>query len=119
MRRDPSESLARYFRRRGTPAFTAEQYTRQGMLDALREMRRRQAHEQGVKFLGQAAQVFARDLTEVLDLPLADIATVLLAAGGAVGVIAELYSLEATTVAGVLQYAADDLDQQAKAGERP
>lgn len=33
--------------------------------------------------------------------------------------IAELYSLEATTVAGVLQYAADDLDQQAKAGERP
>lgn len=51
------------------------------MLDALREMRRRQAHEQGVKFLGQAAQVFARDLTEVLDLPLADIATVLLAAG--------------------------------------
>ncbi|MET9122940.1 hypothetical protein [Streptomyces sp. NPDC004528] len=112
---DPSETLAQYFRRR---AFTAEQYTRQGMLDALREVRRTQAHESGVKFLGQAAEVFEQDLAAVVDLPPADIATVLLAAGGAIGVMAELYGLSASHVAGVLHYAADDFDRQAEAGEQ-
>jgi hypothetical protein len=117
MSNEHADALARYFTRRGTRAFTSEDYTRQGMLDALRELRRRQAYDPNVRFLGQAAEAIARDLTQVIDLPPADIATVLLAAGGAVGVLAELYGLSATNIAGVLQYVADDLDQAAKAGE--
>ncbi|MFF3884112.1 hypothetical protein [Streptomyces sp. NPDC001914] len=113
------EALARYFRRRGTPAFTTESYTRQGMLDALREARRHRSGDAHVRFLGQAAATFVRDLTEVVDLPPADIATVLLAAGGAVGVFAELHGFNGTDIAGLLQYAADDLDRAAKAGEQP
>lgn len=112
-----ASNLARYFARRGTPAFTYESYSRSGMLGALRELRQRGAHTAEVKFLGQAAEAFTRDLMEVLDLPPADVATVLLAAGGAVGVLAELHGLSATNVAGLFQYAADDLDQAAKAGE--
>jgi hypothetical protein len=117
-RRDNAEALARYFRRRGTPAFTTESYTREGMLDALREVRRLRSQDGEVKLLGQSAQVLVRDLNDVIDLPLADIATVLLAAGGAVGLFAELHGFNGTEIAGVLQYAADDLDQAAKAGEQ-
>ncbi|MFD7793561.1 hypothetical protein [Streptomyces sp. NPDC059759] len=117
MSNEQADAVARYFTQRGVRAFTAEQYTRQGVLDALRELRRRRSQSTEVKFLGQAAQSFARDLADVIDLPPADIATVLLAAGGAVGVLAQLHGLSGTDIAGVLQYTADDLDRAAKAGE--
>lgn len=112
-----ANTLARYFARRGTPSFTYESYSRTGMLSALRELRRRGAHTSNVKFLGQVARGLASDLAEVIDLPPADIVTVLLAVGGAAGVLAELNELSAVDLAGALQYAADDLDQRATAGE--
>ncbi|MFF0139746.1 hypothetical protein ACFYRN_25240 [Streptomyces sp. NPDC005227] len=112
-----ASTLARYFARRGTPAFTYESYSRSGMLSALRELRRRGAHTSNVKFLSQVSHGLARDLAEVIDLPPADIATVLLAAGGAIGVLAEQHDLSALEVAGALQYTADDLDQAAKASD--
>ncbi|WDO09903.1 hypothetical protein ME763_31940 [Streptomyces murinus] len=113
------EALVRELARRGRRAFTAEQYTRQGMLDAVRENRRRHACEPSVQFAAHAAEHLAREITQVVDLPPADIATVLLAAGGAAGLMAELHHLDGTTVAGILQATADELDQQAKVGEQP
>lgn len=116
---DRRDALAREFARRGVRTFTREQYTRQGMLDALRENRRRNANEPHVQALGHFARTLADDLADVLDLSPADIATVLLVAGGAGGVLAELHGLRGPTLAGVIQYAADELDQRATGGERP
>ncbi|MGW1001738.1 hypothetical protein [Streptomyces sp. NPDC002520] len=111
------EAVIRELARRGRRAFTAEQYTRQGMLDAVRENRRRNASDPHVHFVGDAARHLAQEIANVVDLPPADIATVLLAAGGAGGVMAELHHLHGTTLAGMFQTAADELDQQAAGGE--
>jgi hypothetical protein len=113
------EALVRELARRGRRAFTAEQYTRQGMLDAVRENRRRHAADPSVQFVSSAARHLASEITAVVDLPPADIATVLLAAGGAGGVLAELHRLPGITLAGVLQMTADVLDQRANGGEQP
>ncbi|MCC9154851.1 hypothetical protein LZP81_31085 [Streptomyces parvulus] len=112
------DMLAHAFAQKGIKAFTREQYSRQGMLDALRENRRRNQRDPLARFMGEAARTMAKDLQEVVDLPAADIATVLLAAGGSVGVLAEVRGLHGTTVAGVLQCIADELDQAANGGER-
>ncbi|MGW4889641.1 hypothetical protein [Streptomyces murinus] len=113
------DALVRELARRGRRAFTAEQYTRQGMLDAVRENRRRHAHDPSVQFTDHAAKHLAHEIAQVVDLPPADIATVLLAAGGAAGLMAELHHLHGTTVAGILQTTADELDQQVNGGEQP
>ncbi|MFI5973596.1 hypothetical protein [Streptomyces sp. NPDC051452] len=113
------EAVIRELARRGRRAFTAETYTRQGILDAVRENRRRHANDPGVQFAGHAAEHLAREIPAVVDLPLADIATVLLAAGGAGGVLAELHNLDGTQLAGIFQMAADELDQRASGGEQP
>ncbi|MGW0993476.1 hypothetical protein ACWD5V_09230 [Streptomyces sp. NPDC002523] len=117
MNDESREAVLRELTRRGRRAFTAEQYTRQGMLDAVRENRRRNASDPHVQFVGDAARHLAQEITNVVDLPPADIATVLLAAGGAGGVMAELHHLHGTTLAGMFQTAADELDQQAAGGE--
>ncbi|MGV4984566.1 hypothetical protein ACVB8X_14185 [Streptomyces sp. NRAIS4] len=112
------EAVIRELARRGRRAFTAEQYTRQGMLDAVRENRRRNASDPLVQFVGKAAQHLASEITAVVDVAPADIATVLLAAGGAGGVLAELHGLNGTTLAGVFQTAADELDRRVSGGEQ-
>ncbi|MET9158236.1 hypothetical protein ABZX56_10950 [Streptomyces parvulus] len=112
------DMLAHAFARKGIKAFTREQYSRQGMLDALRENRRRNQGNPHMRFMGEAAGAVANDLREVVELPAADIATVLLAAGGLVGVLAEVRGLRGITVAGLLQCIADELDQAANGGER-
>lgn len=113
------DAVAADFARRGIRAITAEEYTRQGMLDALRESRRRQGDTAQARFLTEASQSLAADISEVVDLPPADIASVLLAVGGAGGVLADMYGLRGTTFAGLLQWTADELDQRAKRGEQP
>ncbi|MFF9310157.1 hypothetical protein ACF1BS_04520 [Streptomyces sp. NPDC014748] len=114
-----AEALTREFAKRGIRAFTREQYSRQGMLDAIRENQRRYSGEPHTEFLREAAQMLADDIAEVVGLPAADIATVLLAAGGSVGVLAELNGLCGTTVAGVLQHTAEELDRRASGGDQP
>ncbi|MGP4085435.1 hypothetical protein [Streptomyces sp. KR55] len=116
---DEADALARAFTERGIKAFTREQYSRQGMLDAIRENRRRNTDTARIRFLSEAARALADDITQVVDLPASDVASVLLAAGGSVGVLAELNGLRGTSVAGVLQYTADELDRRANGGETP
>lgn len=101
---------------RGTRAFTADDYSRQGMLDAVRELRRRERNDPRVRFLGDLARGLAHDIASVVDLPPADIASVLLAAGGSVGLTAELHGLSAQSAAAIFQYTADELDQFATGG---
>ncbi|MFI1767462.1 hypothetical protein ACH41H_36185 [Streptomyces sp. NPDC020800] len=110
------EAAIRELTRRGRRAVTAEQYTRQGMLDAVRENRRRHASHPETQAVVEAGKHLADEIAAVVDLPPADIATVLLAAGGAGGVLAELHGLPSTTLAGAFQVAADELDQRAKGG---
>ncbi|MEU9208481.1 hypothetical protein AB0D27_11140 [Streptomyces sp. NPDC048415] len=111
-------AVARALAAEGRRAFTSETYTREGMFAALREIRRSQDGDPHVEFIGQVARLLAVDIAGVVDVAPKDIASVLMAAGGAVGVLAELHGLRGTTVSGVLQYAADELDLQAKAGEQ-
>jgi hypothetical protein len=118
-RSEEADALARAFTERGIKAFTKEQYSRQGMLDAIRENRRRNTDTARVHFLSEAARALADDISEVVDLPASDIATVLLATSGSVGVLAELNDLRGTSVAAVLQYTADVLDRRAHGGETP
>jgi len=113
---DPRERVVRDLARQGHRAFSTDTYSRQGMLDALRELRRREAGSPAVRQLSEEARVFAADLVDVVDLPPADIATVLLAAGGAVGAFAHFRSLSPQAIATLLQYAGDDLDRQANGG---
>jgi len=115
---DHRDAVAREFTRPGLRVFTAKQYTRQGMFDAVRESRRRNSYDPQVQFLGRLARGLADDLTDVVALPPADIATVLIAAGGAGGAIAEVNGLCGTPLAALLQYAADELDQQADGGDQ-
>ncbi|MET7776257.1 hypothetical protein ABZU94_10735 [Streptomyces mirabilis] len=111
-------AVARDLAAQGRRAFTSENYTREDMFSALREIRHSQDGDPHVAFLGRAARVLAEDIAGVVDVSPKDIASVLMAAGGAVGVLAELHGLRGTTVSGVLQYAADELDQRARAGEQ-
>ncbi|MFE2469783.1 hypothetical protein [Streptomyces mirabilis] len=111
-------AIARELAAQGRRAFTAETYTREGMFSALREIRHSQDGDPHVEFLARHARNLANDIAGVVDVSPEDIASVLMAAGGAVGVLAELHGLRGTTVSGVLQYAADELDQRARAGEQ-
>ncbi|MGW1498991.1 hypothetical protein ACWCQW_10535 [Streptomyces mirabilis] len=111
-------AIAREMAAQGRRAFTAETYTREGMFSALREIRHSQDGDPHVAFLARHARNLANDIAGVVDVSPEDIASVLMAAGGAVGVLAELHGLRGTTVSGVLQYAADELDKRARAGEQ-
>ena len=111
------EAVARELTEQGRRAFTSETYSREAVFAALREIRYSQDGDPDNDVLGKLARGFAEDLAGVVDVPPRDIASVLMAAGGAVGVLAELRGLDATTLAGLLQYAADELDQLARAGE--
>ncbi|EST24496.1 hypothetical protein [Streptomyces roseochromogenus] len=110
------EAVVRDFTRRGIRTVTREQYSRQGMLDAVRENRRRHRHDSKTQWIEHAAHHVAEEIAAVVDVSLDDIATVLLAAGGVGGVLAELHGLHGTTLAGVFQTAADDLDRRANGG---
>lgn len=112
-------AVARRLNASGRRAFTAETYTRAGMFQAFREIRQSRDGDDYDQFLGTLARGLADDIAEVVDVPAKTIADVLMAAGGSVGVMAELHGLRATTICGVLQYAADELDQRAEAGDRP
>ncbi|MFJ6841419.1 hypothetical protein ACIQRE_01980 [Streptomyces griseoluteus] len=116
---DMRQALIEELKRRGRRFFTTEDYSRQGVLDALRENRRRHANEPLLQEVVHAAKHVASEIKGVVDLPAADIATVLLAAGGTIGILAEMHGLSAHALGGVLQYAGDELDQQATGGERP
>jgi hypothetical protein len=111
------EAVARELTEQGRRAFTSETYSRDAVFAALREIRYSQDGDPNNDLLGKLACGFAEDLAGVVDVPPRDIASVLMAAGGAVGVLVELQGMSATTIAGLLQYAADELDQRARAGE--
>lgn len=110
------DAVVREFTRRGIRTVTREEYSRQGMLDAVRENRRRHRHDPKIQWIEHAAHHLAEEITALLDVPIDDIATVLLAAGGAGGVLAELHGLHGTTLSGIFQMAADDLDRRANGG---
>jgi len=113
------EAVARELTAQGRRAFTSETYSREAVFAALREIRYSQDGDPHTELLGKLASGFADDIAGVVDIPPRDIASVLMAAGGAIGVLAELHGMGGTALAGVLQYAADDLDQRAKSGDQP
>ncbi|WP_432169126.1 hypothetical protein [Streptomyces sp. 1222.5] len=113
------DALVRKLTAQGARVFTTEDYTRQGILDAVREHYRRNAADPHFQFVAAAGRHLAQEIVDVVDLPPADIATVLLAAGGAAGLMADQHALDGPTLAGALQAAAVELDQRATGGEQP
>ncbi|MFF0139745.1 hypothetical protein ACFYRN_25235 [Streptomyces sp. NPDC005227] len=96
---------------------TSRQWTRQGALDALRKQRRRNADDPRLEAIDGLAAMLADRLTEFTDVLPADLATVLLVAGGSVGSLAVTDNVPGFMLAEILQAAAIMLDQAAKAGE--
>ncbi|MFF8406976.1 hypothetical protein ACF06P_35785 [Streptomyces sp. NPDC015684] len=113
------DALVRKLTAEGTRVFTTETYTRQGILDAVRENLRRHAQDPHMQFVAAAGRHLAQEILTVVDLPPADIATVLLAVGGAGGLLADEHDLSGGSLAGALQAAAAELDQRANGGEQP
>lgn len=111
------EAIARELTQQGRRVFTSENYSREDVFAALREIRYSQDGDPHTQLLNNLARSFADDIADVVDVSPRDIATVLMAAGGSIGMLAEMSGLAATTLAGVLQFAADELDQRARAGE--
>jgi hypothetical protein len=116
--RDTEEAMARALTARGFRTLTTEQWTRQGALDALREQRRRHANEPRVRKLDEISRTLADRLTEHVDVPPEDMATVLLVAGASVGALALLNGLPGPIVSEILQVTADELDRRANGGEQ-
>ncbi|MFJ8348916.1 hypothetical protein ACIQ9J_21660 [Streptomyces sp. NPDC094153] len=111
------EAIARALRKQGLNALTSDQWTRQAVLDGLREQRRRHADSPRVQQLDEIANKLADRLIEHVDVPPEDMATVLLAASGSVGALAVMHRLSGVVVSEILQVTADVLDQRASGGE--
>lgn len=111
------EAIARELTAQGRRVFTSETYSREDVFAALREIRYSQDGDPHTQFLNDMARSFADEIAAVVDISPRDIATVLMAAGGSIGVLAEVNGIPGTALAGVLQFAADELDQRARAGE--
>ncbi|WP_426568162.1 hypothetical protein [Streptomyces canus] len=114
---DPREAMTRALAARGFRAIKSEDWDQQAVLSALRENRRRHANSEYTQAIGRAAEAIAAEIADLVDVPPADIAMVLLAAGGSIGMLALMQPVSAKTAAEILQFAADELDQRARAGE--
>lgn len=97
-----------------------EKWTPERALSVLRENRRRYAHEPWMQSMSQLGEKLAAVLAQETGLSPADISTVLLNAGAKLGSLSLLHpAMPGKCLAEIMQCAADDLDQQAKAGEQP
>jgi len=107
----------RAFAARGLNPVKGEDWDRDKVLDILRANRARHADNQYTQEISRIAASVAAEIAETVDLPAADIATVLLAAGGSVGTVALLRPMTGKSSAEILQFAAVELDNQARRGE--
>ncbi|MFJ2004730.1 hypothetical protein [Streptomyces chartreusis] len=112
------DDAVRRLARRGIRAMNEEDWTYQGVLDMVRENRRRIADGP----LMSAVNAWSEELTEAITVRTgvapADVAAVLLYASSWVGGLAVENGLGRDTVLSLLACAADDLDQQSKGGEQ-
>ncbi|MET7477950.1 hypothetical protein ABZT17_26785 [Streptomyces sp. NPDC005648] len=104
---------------RGLRPIKSEDWDRDVVLQVLRENRARNAGSPYTQEVIRTAAVVANEISGLVDLPVADIATVLLAAGASVGTVALLRPVTGRTTAEILQFAAMELDQHANGGETP
>lgn len=119
MNRDEAEAATvRALAAQGVRAVTSSQWSRQGALDALREQRRRYAGDPRLEAIDGLATLLAERLTEFTDVLPADIATVLLVAGGSVGSLALTDGVPGYMLAEILQGTAEMLDRRTEAGEQ-
>ncbi|MCI3277466.1 hypothetical protein [Streptomyces cylindrosporus] len=110
------EAIAQALSARGYRTMTTEQWSRQGALDVIREQRRRNADDPRVRSLDEIASRLADRLTKYVDVPAADMATVLLAAGASVGALALMHSLPGPVISEILQVTGAELDRRATEG---
>jgi len=107
----------RAFIARGLAPVAGEDWDRDTVLGMLRSNRARHAGNPHTQENVRVALAAAGEIADTVDLPAADIATVLLAAGGCIGTAALLRPMTGQTVAEILQFAAVELDDRAKDGE--
>lgn len=114
---EAEEAAARELTERGYRTMTSETWSRQGALDALRELRTRNRNDPLAPEMAQLASSFADRLTKHTSLAPEDIATVLLVAGASVAALAVLHDVPATAIIELLQGTAVELDDRATGGE--
>ncbi|MHC3474633.1 hypothetical protein ACYF6T_38890 [Streptomyces sp. 7R007] len=112
------EAMAQALNALGFRTMTTEQWSRQGALDAIREQRRRNTNDPRVRKLEEVCSTLADRLTHHVDVPAADMATVLLVAGASVGELAIVHGLPGVVVSEIFQVTAAELDERARGGEQ-
>jgi hypothetical protein len=115
---DQEEHLLRHLAAHGIRGVREDEWTPEIALDHVREQRRRYAGTPRVEKLGRAGRDLVEHLAGRTSLPPGDVAMVLLVAGAYAASIGLLGGASGTEVGEIMQCAADDLDQQAKAGEQ-
>ena len=111
-------AIIRDLETRGIHGVHASEWTPEMALAVLRENRRRYAHELWMQVTDRVGARLARELATETGVSAKDISTVLLAASAKLGSLVVMSDLPAKSAVEIMQCAADDLDQQAKAGEQ-
>jgi hypothetical protein len=111
------EAMAQALTSLGFRAMTSDTWSRQSALDTLHEQRRRHARDPRTDAVYKVAAVLAERLTQYTDVSAADSATVLLVAGASVGALAITHGMPGIALSEIMQAAAVQLDERAKAGE--
>lgn len=114
---EAEEAAARELTACGYRTMTSETWSRQGALDALRELRIRHRDDPLASEMAQLVGSFADRLAKHTGLSPEDIASVLLVAGASVAALAVLHDVPAPVIVQILQATAVELDDRAKAGE--
>ncbi|MFJ1581596.1 hypothetical protein [Streptomyces sp. NPDC088182] len=112
---EQEDALILEMERRGVRCVRAEQWTPERALSVLRENRRRYAHERWMQAECALGARLAKELAAQTGVAPAVIAAVLLNASAKMASLAVLQDVPGGTLAEIMQIAADDLDQQARA----
>ncbi|WP_137991216.1 hypothetical protein [Streptomyces vilmorinianum] len=119
MSHEHEDRIIRELESMGVRGVRACEWTPELALSVLRENRRRYAREPWMQQTDRVASMLAQQLVAETGVSPADISTVLLAAGAKLASLSiGNAELRAATAAEIMQCAADDLDQQARAGEQ-
>ncbi|MFJ8153882.1 hypothetical protein [Streptomyces sp. NPDC094468] len=116
--REAEEAMAHELAARGYRSMTSETWSKEGALDAMREVRRRNPDDPALAEMAELASLFADKLTTFTTVAPGDISAVLVLAGASVGALAVLNGFPAEAMVQLLQLTAVELDDRAQGGER-
>lgn len=113
------DAVFRAMTARGIRPVKGEDWDRDTVLGMLRENHARHADAPYTQEITRIAARLAEEITDAVDMPPADLVTVMLAAGGSLATVALLRPMTGKTAAEILQFAALELElrQRANGGE--